>query len=95
MERTVKGKRPVFLTGDTDANMNRLLTMLSALCAEVAVIRDRQRTLEQVLAGKKTLTLEEIDAFEPEMADLRERLEWQEGFIRRTHRALESADASG
>lgn len=93
MDREVKGKKPVFLTGDTDANLNRVLTMLSSLCAEVAVIRDRQRTLEQLLASKRALTLEELDAFEPVLADMQERLKWQEGFIRRTHRALEQPDA--
>lgn len=94
MDREVKGKRPVFLTGDTDANLNRVLAMLSTLCAEVAVIRDRQRTLEQVLAREKALSLEDIDAFEPDLADLQERLEWQQGFIERTHRALQSPDGS-
>lgn len=89
ISRTVKGKRPVFVTGDTDANLNRLLTMLSALSAEVAVLRDRQRTLEQLLARRGDLNLSDIEEFEPDLKDLAERTQWQADFLRRVHYIFE------
>ncbi len=91
IDRAVKGKRPVFVTGDTDANLNRLLSMISALSAEVAVLRDRQHTLEVLLARQGGPGPEAIEAFEPDMADLAERLRWQAGFLRRVHHVLERA----
>jgi hypothetical protein len=89
IRRTVKGKRPVFVTGDTDRNMNRLLAIISALSAEVAVLRDRQRTLEQLLSQRTNLSLAEIEAFEPAPADLAERAQWQADFLRRVYYILE------
>jgi two-component SAPR family response regulator len=90
ISRAVKGKRPVFVIGDTDANLNRLLAMISALSAEVAVLRDRQRTLEQILAQRGDLKLSDIEAFEPDAKDLAERAQWQADFLRRVHYILES-----
>lgn len=87
--RAVKGKRPVFVTGDADANINRLLAMVSALCAEVAVLRDRQRTLEQLLARGDALDLADIERFEPDPQDLAERMRWQAEFLRHVHYIFE------
>lgn len=87
--RTVKGKRPVFVTGDADANINRLLGIISALSAEVAVLRDRQRTLEQLLAQRGTLRLDDIEVFQPDPADLAERTRWQAEYLRRVYYVVE------
>lgn len=89
IQRSVKGKRPVFVTGDHDANINRLLAMVSALSAEVAVLRDRQRTLEQLLAAHLDGGAAAIDAYEPDPADLAERARWQAEFLRRVYYILE------
>ena len=89
VSRTVKGKRPVFVSGDTDANLNRLLTMISALTAEVAVLRDRHRTMEKLLARKDYLSLDEIERYQPDPEDLAERMEWQAQFLRRVHYVFE------
>lgn len=89
ISRAVKGERPVFATGDADANINRLLSMISALSAEVAVLRDRQRTLEQLLARRGTVNLDDIEGFEPDSSDLAERLRWQSEFLRRVYYILE------
>ncbi len=89
IERTVKGKRPVFVTGDTDANLNRLLAIISSLAAEVAVLRDRQRTLEQLLARDGKLSPEAIEEFEPDAADAAERMKWQAEYLRRVYAILE------
>ena len=89
INRTAKGKRPVFVTGDADANLNRLLSMVSALTAEVAVLRDRQRTLEQLLHESETVSLSDIEAFEPDVGDLAERNQWQADYLRRVHYVFE------
>ena len=96
LRRSVKGKRQVFVTGDVDANLNRLLAMISALGAEVAVLRDRQRTLEQLLARQGGPGPEAIEQFDPDPADRAERLRWQAAFLRRIYAILErEADEAG
>jgi len=96
LRRTVKGKNPVFVTGDVDANLNRLLAMVSALGAEMAVLRDRQRTLEQLLARQGGPGPEAIEQFDPDPRDMAERMRWQAGFLRRVYAVLErEADAAG
>jgi hypothetical protein len=94
ISRAAKGKRPVFVTGDTDANLNRLLAMISALAAEVAVLRDRQRTLEQLLAQRGGPMLADIEGFEPDAKDLAERAQWQAEFLRRVHYIFEEEAGS-
>lgn len=89
IDRTVKGKRPVFVTGDTDANINRLLAIISALSAEVAVLRDRQRTLEQLLARDGKISLVAIEEFEPDAGDAADRAGWQAEYLRRVYAILE------
>ncbi len=89
IDRSVKGERPVFATGDADGNLNRLLAMVSALAAEVAVLRDRQRTLELLLAKHDITAPQEVEAFEVTGDDLAERMRWQADFIRRVYAILE------
>ena len=89
IDRSVKGKRPVFVSGDVDANLNRLLAIISALSAEVAVLRDRQRTLEQLLATAGNLDLEDIESFKATPEDEAERDQWQMAFMGRIYRVLE------
>ncbi|MCE7903663.1 MAG: hypothetical protein DYH20_13740 [Gammaproteobacteria bacterium PRO9] len=89
IDRSVKGERPVFATGDADGNLNRLLAMVSALAAEVAVLRDRQRTLELLLANHGITAPQEVEAFEVTGDDLAERMRWQAEFIRRVYAILE------
>lgn len=88
IDRQVKGKRPVFVSGDADANMNRLLSIVSALSAEVAVLRERQRTLEQLLAEHGGPGPEAIEAYEPPPQDLGERMRWQMDFLKRVFAAI-------
>ena len=89
VSRQVKGKRPVFVSGDSDANLNRLLTIVSALAAEVAVLRDRQRTLEKLLEQHGSVTSNDIETFQPDPSDLGERMAWQQAFLRRIYAVIE------
>lgn len=89
IQRAAKGKRPVFISGNVEHSLNQLLAMVSSLGAEVAVLRDRQRTIEQLLAERGSITLADIEAFEPDLTDLAERNEWQTGFMRRLYYILE------
>ncbi|MCE7901372.1 MAG: hypothetical protein DYH20_01650 [Gammaproteobacteria bacterium PRO9] len=89
INRSVKGQRPVFATGDADASVNRLLAMVSALAAEVAVLRDRQRTLELLLERQGIASPAAVEGFEVEGDDLAERMRWQAEFLRRVYYILE------
>lgn len=89
IDRSVKGERPVFVTGDANANVNRLLAMVSALSAEVAVLRDRQRTLELLLAEHGIAGPDQVEGFEVQGDDLAERMHWQAEFMRRVYYILE------
>ena len=91
VNRQVKGKRSVFVTGDTDANLNRLLTIVSALAAELDVLRDRQRTLEKLLEQNGSVTPDEIESFAPDPQDLGERMAWQAEYLRRLYAIVERA----
>jgi len=89
IQRAAKGKRPIFTTGDVDKSLNQLLAVISSLSAEVAVLRDRQRTIEQLLAERGSLTLEDIENFDPGIEDMAERTAWQQGFLRRIYYIFE------
>jgi hypothetical protein len=47
-----------------DPNVDRLMTMVMNLAAEVSVLRERLDTHEQVAAEKKLFTPADIEAFE-------------------------------
>ena len=53
------------------------------------MLRDRQRTLEQLLAKDGKLSLAAIEAFEPDAADAAERARWQAEYLRRVYAILE------
>jgi hypothetical protein len=89
IQRAAKGKRPVFTTGEVDKSLNQLLAIISSLSAEVAVLRDRQRTVEQLLAERGSVTLEDIENYDPGIEDLAERNVWQQGFLRRIYYIFE------
>lgn len=89
IQRAAKGKRPVFTTGNVDKSLNQLLAVISSLSAEVAVLRDRQRTIEQLLAERGSLTLEDIEGYDPGMDDMAERNAWQQGFLKRVYYIFE------
>ena len=66
-----------------DPNIDRLMTMVMNLAAEVSVLRERLDTHEQVAASKKLFTPADIEDFDPS-DDVREaRDAWRNRFLDR------------
>jgi hypothetical protein len=81
-----RGKRPYFFEHrDTD----RLLSIVWALAAELAVTRERLDTVERLLARRDVLEREAIESFEPTPDDARERGEWHIEYLSRLLRGLQ------
>jgi len=62
LPRIAKGKKPNYLD---DRSIDNLMAMIMTLTQEISVLRDRLDTIEHLLAEKETVSLEDIDAFEP------------------------------
>jgi hypothetical protein len=60
LKRRAKGKRPFYFS---DPDVDRLLSMIMALTAELSVTRDRLDTLERVAAEKGLFSGEDIELF--------------------------------
>jgi len=66
-----------------DPNVDRLMTMVMNLAAEVSVLRERLDTHEQVASSKKLFTPADIEDFDPS-DDVREAREaWRNRFLDR------------
>jgi len=57
-----KGQRPQFFD---DPAVDKLLAMMMALVGEVAVLRDRNDTLERLIDDKGLINKEDIDGYKP------------------------------
>ena len=57
-----KGQRPQFFD---DPAVDKLLAIVMALVGEVAVLRDRNDTLERLVDEKGLINKEEIDSYKP------------------------------
>ncbi len=80
------GKRPHFF-GDHD--VDRLLSIVWAMAAELAVTRERLDTVERLLAERSLLDRAAIDDYRPDAAAAAERGEWQIDYIARLLRVLQ------
>jgi hypothetical protein len=89
-----KGKRPEYFD---DFATDRLMSIVMALVAEVSVLRQRQDTVERILAANGTLSRGDIDAYVPDAAAAYERGVETKAYIARVMRgvaqALEAMDA--
>jgi len=61
--RVPKGARP-FALGDR--HLERVLSMLVAVAAEVSVVHDRYDTLARILAEKGMVKLDDLESFVPD-----------------------------
>jgi hypothetical protein len=84
--RTAKGRRPFFFK---DPNTDKLLSMVAALAGEVAVLRQRLDTHERVAAARQLFSIEDIEAFAPDVQTSDERARWRQEFLQRVFRILE------
>lgn len=80
MSAKAKGKRPHFTD---NPQVDSLVAMVMALAGEVAVLHERQDTIERLLTRAGTLDQSEIEAYEPDEAAQDAREDWRAAFLDR------------
>ena len=86
MAKKAKGKRPIYLD---DAHSDKLLAMVMALVGEVSVLHERLDTLERLTQAKGILSMEEIEAYQPDEQVAQERDQWRREYIARVLRVVQ------
>ncbi|MCY4343593.1 MAG: hypothetical protein OXE83_08500 [Gammaproteobacteria bacterium] len=81
-----RGKRPYFLE---NPDAERVLSIAMAIAGELAVLRQRLDTIEELLESRGSLTRAEIEAFVPSPAHAQERGRWQQEYLARILRILQ------
>lgn len=83
LPRTTKGKRPSFFN---DPALDQMMTFILELTTEVAVLRERQDTVERLLDERGSVTRDDIERFRPDEEGETERVQWREEFLQRVLR---------
>jgi hypothetical protein len=83
--RFAKGRRPFFMK---DPDVDRLLAIVTALTAEVAVVRERLDTTERLAAQGLPATAANIEAYQPDPAAEAQREEARASMLERVFRIL-------
>jgi hypothetical protein len=86
LSRHAKGKRPDFMPDEPGAQ--RLMSILMALVTEVAVLRERLDTVEQLAAAKGVLTDADIEEFTPSLEHREAREAWRQTYLDRVLHVL-------
>ncbi len=81
-----RGKRPYFLE---DPDAERVLSIAMAIAGELAVLRQRLDTIEELLESRGSLTRAEVEAFVPSPAHAQDRGRWQQEYLARILRILQ------
>lgn len=85
MGQKAKGKRPVYFD---EPQLDKLLAIVMALAGEVSVLRERLDTLERLAQAKGILSIEEIEAYQPDEQTAGEREQWRADYIARVLRVV-------
>ena len=78
LQKHSKGQRPQFFS---DPAIDKLLAMVMALAGEVAVMRDRNDTLERLIDDKGLITKDEIESYHPSAEVMAERDAWRADYL--------------
>ena len=81
-----RGKRPYFFD---DPDVERVLSITMAVAGELAVLRQRLDTIEELLETRGTLTRADIEAFQPDPAHAERRGRWYREYIARILRIVQ------
>jgi hypothetical protein len=95
LKRKARGERPYFFD---DPAVDKVVAMVMGLAGEVAVLRDRQDTLERLLEARGLIARADIESYAPSALVTAERAAWREGFLGEVLRIVEielEAAASG
>lgn len=79
--RLAHGERAVFSPAGEE--VNQLLAAITALTAEVAVLRQRVKSLESLSVQAGTLAAGAVDRHEPSVAEREEQAQWHERLMHR------------
>ena len=80
-----KGKQPRF---HDDRAVDQLMAMVTALTAEVAILRDRLDTHERIAEGRKLFSRDDVDGFIPDEGIMAERSAQHQRILRKVSRVL-------
>ena len=80
LPRVAKGKKPIYLD---ERSIDNLMAMIMTLTQEISVLRDRLDTIEKLLVNKKSITLEDIETFEPDDDLIKERKHRRQMLLKR------------
>jgi|TARA_X000000368_G_scaffold65939_1_gene47103 hypothetical protein len=80
LPRVAKGKKPIYLD---ERSIDNLMAMIMTLTQEISVLRDRLDTIEKLLVDKKSITLEDIETFEPDDDLIKERKDRRQMLLKR------------
>lgn len=87
-----KGRRPQLMD---DPDKDRLLAMVMALAGEVAVLKERLDTHEQLAVAGQVATPTAIEAFETDIAIEEARERWRSDLLGRVFRSIRVAPSAG
>ena len=80
-----RGKRPWFFD---DPDVERVLSITMALAGELAVLRQRLDTIEELLETRGSVTRADIEAFVPDQAHAERRGRWNQEYLARILRIV-------
>lgn len=83
-----RGKRPWFFD---DPDVERVLSITMAVAGELAVLRQRLDTIEELLETRGSVTRADIEAFVPDSAHAERRGRWYQEYIARILRIVQQA----
>ncbi|MEM7568748.1 MAG: hypothetical protein AAF337_03035 [Pseudomonadota bacterium] len=93
LQKKARGQRPEYFD---DPSIDKVLSITLALAGEVAVLRDRQDTIERLLEAGEPITRAAIDSYQPDESVRNERDAWRETFLdvvlRRIHQEREELE---
>lgn len=81
-----KGKRPYFFK---DPDVERVLSITMAVAGELAVLRQRLDTIEELLAERGSISKSDIEAFAPNAAQQEARGRWSQEYLARILRIIQ------
>jgi len=86
LPRKARGERPYFFD---DPAVDKAVAMIMGLAGEVAVLRDRQDTLERLLEARGVVARDALETFEVAADVAAERAAWRERFLGEVLRIVE------
>lgn len=84
--RQGRAERPVFFPDEPAAD--KLFAIVNALITELAVLRERQDTMERLMAQKQVVSADEIEAYRADDEAEQDRRAWRDTYLRRVYAAL-------